>query len=213
MVTLPRYRYGARFYDTVSGERLLYRHGRAAAIRLLALQPGARVLVVGCGTGLDLPLLTAAVGARGEVVGIDASAAMLAQARRKVVRAGWRNVRLVDGDAATLPGVHGTFDAVLFTYSLSVIHEWRRAWQAALGRLAPSGRVAVVDTDLPTGLATPLRPLARLALWAGKVDRNRKVWTTVLDGLTDTRYHRLARGHIHVAVGTSTGPAARQEAG
>lgn len=210
-MTLPRYRHGARFYDTLSGERLVYRRGRETAIGLLTLPPGARVLVVGCGTGLDLPLLRQAVGERGEVVGIDRSTAMIAEAHRRVARAGWGNVRLVDGDAATLPGIHDTFDAVLFTYSLSVIGEWSRAWQAALGRLEPGGRVAVVDTDLPTGLGAPLRPLARLALWTGGVDRNRRVWAQVLDGLTDTQYRRLALGHIHVAVGTLTDSVASQE--
>jgi len=80
MPRLPRYRLGARVYDVVSMEQLVYRPGRRAAIEALAPGAGARVLDVGCGTGLNLPLLADAVGPAGEIVGVDASAAMLRQA-------------------------------------------------------------------------------------------------------------------------------------
>jgi len=47
---------------------------------------------VGCGTGLNQPWVTAAVGPTGTAVGLDASPDMLA-------RAGWTSVRFVRGDA------------------------------------------------------------------------------------------------------------------
>jgi ubiquinone/menaquinone biosynthesis C-methylase UbiE len=40
------------------------------------------------------------VGPEGRVVGVDLTDAMLAQARWRVERAGWRNVELVQSDAA-----------------------------------------------------------------------------------------------------------------
>lgn len=204
MMTLPRYRYGARFYDALSAERFVYRHGRERAISLLNLKPGDRVLVVGCGTGLDLALLAAAVGETGAVVGVDRSPDMLHQARRKVARSGWSNVHLVQADAADLTGVDGAFDAVLFTYSLAIIDNWRRAWERALTLCRPDARIAVVDTDLPPRSVLPFRPLARLALWTGGVDRHRQVWTAVTRELGDPGHEQLCRGHIHVAAGTRT---------
>lgn len=72
---------GARRYDVLSGERLVYRSGRVAGIDLLQLQRGDVVLDVGCGTGLNLPLLAAAVGPTGLVIGLDRSPQMLAVAR------------------------------------------------------------------------------------------------------------------------------------
>lgn len=206
-LALPRYRFGARWYDTLSGETVLYRRGRVAAIDLLHLHTGGRVLVIGCGTGLDLPHLRARVGTAGQIVGVDASPWMLHQATDRVARHGWANVTLLQADAAALPATAGDgFDAALFSYSLAVIGDWHHAWAGALTRLVDGGRVAVVDTDLPTRRAWPLRPLARFALWTGGVDRSRQVWHLVDQATGDTRHQTLLAGHIHVAAGTWNSP-------
>lgn len=186
-------------------ERPVYRAGRVAAVAALALRPGDRVLDVGCGTGLNFSLLVAAVGGLGEVVGVDASGAMLRQARRRIVRRSWGNVSLVGGDAAALRSLlTGQFDAVLFTYSLAVITDWRQAWQEALGLLRAGGGVAVADTALPTGRWRLLRPVARLALFTGGVDASRQVWNLVLTETDGASARVLKGGHIHVAVGTKS---------
>jgi S-adenosylmethionine-diacylgycerolhomoserine-N-methlytransferase len=200
---LPRYRWGARVYDLASMERWVYLPGRCAAIAGLRLSPGDRVLDVGCGTGLNLEHLLDAVGPTGEVVGIDASGAMLRQARRRVDRRGWSNVMLVEGDAAFLDSfVTGEVDAVLFTYSLSVIADWRTAWERAWTLLRPGGRVAVVDTALPVGRWRWLSPVARLALFTGGVHADRQVWQQVLSEAEQTSHDILTGGHVHVAAGT-----------
>lgn len=203
-VRLPRYRFGARWYDTLSAERLVYRAGRLAAIDMLDLRPGDRVLVVGCGTGLDLPCLLDAIGTSGEIIGVDRSQPMLRRAEAKMTRAGWANVQLLLTDATELTGVEGTFDAVLFTYALAVIGDWQQAWDAATSRLRHGGRVSVVDTDLPTAAGRVFSPLARLALWSGGVDRHRHVWRLVEDHATQVQTRVLALGHIHIAVGVLT---------
>lgn len=200
---MPRYRFGAPVYDVVSMERLVYRPGRYAAIDALALRAGGRVLDVGCGTGLNLPLLTDRTGPAGEIVAVDASAAMLRQARRRVSAHGWSTVTLVQGDAAQLSTlVSGEFDAVLFTYSLSVIADWRSAWEQAWTLLRPGGRVAVVDTALPVGAWRLLAPLARLALFTGGVDASRRVWQQVASDAEQTMHRVMTGGHVHVAAGT-----------
>ncbi|MBA2698171.1 MAG: methyltransferase domain-containing protein, partial [Nocardioidaceae bacterium] len=96
-----RYAQAARFYDVLSLERPVYRPGRLLGVELLGLRAGDTVLDVGCGTGLNLPLLRAAVGEQGTVVGLDLSPQMLSRARRRVRVAGWDNVHLHCGDAST----------------------------------------------------------------------------------------------------------------
>lgn len=196
-----RYSGGARFYDVLSLERPVYRPGRLAGIAALRLRPGDRVLDVGCGTGLNLPLLREGVGAAGAVAGVDASTAMLRQASTRIHRAGWANVTVREGDAAD-PPVTGPVDAVLFTYSLSVIGDWRAAWAQAMAALRPGGRVVVVDLALPVGRWRWLSAAARLACFTGGSDPRRHPWTLLDDSTVDVSHQVLRGGHIHVAAGT-----------
>ena len=198
----------ASWYDTVSGEPI-YRVGRECAISALHLREGSRVLDIGCGTGLIFPLLLAAVGRSGQVVGVDRNTEMLEVARRKTIQAPPGNLALVEADAARLdhvaaiPDAPGApFDAALFTYSLSLMSNWEAAWRHATSLVRPGGRAGIVDLGLPRGWARLLDPAARLACLLGGSDINARPWTLLEGTAHDVQCWSLRGGHVQVRVGT-----------
>lgn len=207
-----RYTAGARFYDALSGEKLVYRAGRVAGVEMLGLHSGDTVLDLGCGTGLNFPLLVDAVGPDGRVIGLDRSSAMLAVAKRRVASQRWHNVTLLHADAtdfsfADLGLGHdsratSTIDAVISTYAMSVFTDWYTAWDCARRVLKGEGRACIVDMQTPIGPAAIFAPLARLACAAGGADIDAHPWTILeRTGIRVSR-RQLRGGHIQVVAAT-----------
>ncbi|WP_331254054.1 class I SAM-dependent methyltransferase [Modestobacter sp. VKM Ac-2983] len=73
------------------------------------MHPDDAVLDAACGTGRALPVLRAATGPAGLLVGLDLTAEMLAEARR---RGRGELARLVRGDVTRLPFADRSFDVV-----------------------------------------------------------------------------------------------------
>ena len=124
--------------------------GRDLLLERLEAAPGDRVLEIGCGTARNLIRLhRRRPGVR--LYGLDASTAMLKTARAKLRRRGLeRTIELRHGLAEELDpgadsGLGEPFDAVFFSYSLTMIPAWRKALDAAVAALRPGGGLYVVD--------------------------------------------------------------------
>ncbi|MBA2276908.1 MAG: methyltransferase domain-containing protein [Chloroflexia bacterium] len=118
------------------------------ALYALALSAGQRVLEVGCGTGVFLPLLAAAVGMEGSVVGIDHSPDFVAQARERVAALGIaETVEVREGDAYRLPFPDGSFDAVHCERVLMHLDDPTAALREMHRVLRPGGHVVAVEPD------------------------------------------------------------------
>lgn len=102
----------SKVYDVVFGPA--FAAARRHGIGMLDLAPGDRVLEVGVGTGLSIPMFPAGV----EIVGIDISRAMLRRARGRARR---RGARLLLADAGRLPFEDSCFDAVFAPYVVSAV--------------------------------------------------------------------------------------------
>jgi ubiquinone/menaquinone biosynthesis C-methylase UbiE len=108
------YRRWARVYDTLTG--WLFAPGRRRATHLLEGRAGECVLLVGVGTGADLPLLPPHV----QLVGIDLSRDMLRHAKQNA-SAHKLESTLTQGDAQRLPFRDASFDAAILSLVLSVV--------------------------------------------------------------------------------------------
>lgn len=205
------YTVSARLYDVISFEWPVYRAGRAAAIELLALPAGSHVLDIGCGTGLNFPLLQRQIGPGGTITGVDVSPQMLAQASQRTASAGWSNVTLIAADATTADlaelGAHLPFDAAISTYALSLMSDWRSALETMFSATRVGGAVAVVDMQTPTGAAAVWTPMARLACRLGGSDIDAHPWTAMTAGrkelgVGNVQSAEVRGGHIQVCVGS-----------
>lgn len=139
------YRLLAPVYDLAV--RRASRAARAASLARLPAHAGARVLVVGIGTGLDVPHLPPG----NDYVGLDLTAAMLARVPRR------ERLTLVRGDAMRLPFADRAFDYVVLHLIVAVVPAPARCLAEAERVLAPGGRAYVLDKFLRPGARAPLR--------------------------------------------------------
>ena len=114
----------------------------------LGARPGDRVLDVGCGPGFYVTELLEAVGREGSVVGVDASADMLAVAARRAE--GHGNVEFHEADATSLPVPDASFERALCVQVLEYVRDVPAALREMHRALRPGGRMLVWDVDWAT---------------------------------------------------------------
>jgi demethylmenaquinone methyltransferase/2-methoxy-6-polyprenyl-1,4-benzoquinol methylase len=173
---IARYNRVAPWYRYLEWTVLLAPGFRRRAAQRLALSPGQCVLEVGCGTGRNLAVLRAGVGPEGEVIGVDATPGMLAEAGKLIERRGWANVALVQADAATLT-LDRQVDAVYFSLSYSAMPDRDAALERAWRALRPGGTLAIMDAGLSDNvLGRILAPAAELIATAFPGDPYSRPW-------------------------------------
>ena len=106
------------------------------------IDPGDRVLVVACGTGIVARVAADRTGAAGSVVGLDRDPAMLAVARRLRPDLEWR-----EGDAMGLPFLARSFDVVLCQAALMSFSDTGRALREMARAIKDDGTVAIQVWD------------------------------------------------------------------
>ena len=115
---------------------------------LMQIQPGHKVLDVGCGPGTDTIPLAALVGPTGEVRGVDTDAAMIAEADQCAERAGVGNrAKHERADATALPFESGYFDSCRSERLFQHLPDPEPALSEMIRVTKAGGWVAVLDTD------------------------------------------------------------------
>ena len=129
----------ASVYDVFFG--LPLHHGRAKAIRRMAIQPGDQILEVGVGTGISLPMYPHTCS----VVAIDLSDGMLERARTRVEQYCLNNVRLIQMDATQLRFPDNSFDIVYAPYFISCVPDPLAVTREMRRVCKPGGRLVFLN--------------------------------------------------------------------
>jgi len=140
------YRRQRYIYDL---SRKYFLFGRDRLVRQLGAKAGEQIVEIGCGTARNLIRIARAYPGV-QLYGLDASAEMLRTAEAAIARAKLSDrIVLRQGLAEELTpaafGLQRPFDHAIFSYSLSMIPDWRAALAAASNSLKPDGFVHVVD--------------------------------------------------------------------
>jgi SAM-dependent methyltransferase len=136
-------------------------------ILALRLPTGCRILEVGCGRGVALPVLSRWLLPR-ELVGVDIDPALVDVATRRV-RHRRLNARVVEADVRSLPIADGSFDIVIdfgTCYHVSGGTQGSLAAMREISRVLRPGGLFVHETPVAQRLAHPVRSFGRSLPWS-----------------------------------------------
>jgi demethylmenaquinone methyltransferase/2-methoxy-6-polyprenyl-1,4-benzoquinol methylase len=127
----------------------LDRRWRDAAVASLELRDGSQVLDLCTGTA-DLALATVRRTPSASVIGVDFAGEMLRLGRVKVRAASLESrIRLVRGDAASIPVGTGSCDAATIAFGIRNVAEPQRALTEIARVLRPGARIAILEFGQP----------------------------------------------------------------
>lgn len=136
-----RYTLLSPIYNSVVGS---FEEDRQRSITLLNLQAGESVLLLGCGSGLDLRYIPHGVN----ITAIDITPAMVEKTRQQAADLGIKiDAQIMDGQALLFST--DQFDVVVLNLILAVIPDPIACIKEAVRVLKPNGRAVIFDKFLP----------------------------------------------------------------
>ena len=129
------------------------------------LQPGERVVDVGCGAGFDTLIAAQHVGPNGQVVAVDMTAEMRVKAESGVRAMGLTNVAVREGYAEALPIDDGFADVIISNGVVNLCPDKRAVFKEMLRALRPGGRLQI--GDILVHKEVPQDAKDDISLWSG----------------------------------------------
>jgi phosphatidylethanolamine/phosphatidyl-N-methylethanolamine N-methyltransferase len=133
------YDFHSVFYDATFGRWVRRRIERA--VRHMSFRDTDRVLDLGIGTGVSLNIYPD----RGRIVGVDLSAGMHREARKKIEERRLRHATVFQADALRLPFADDTFDHVFISHVISVVSDPCLLIREAQRVAKPDARIVIVN--------------------------------------------------------------------
>jgi arsenite methyltransferase len=139
--------------------------GVANPFALGRLEPGERVLDLGCGAGTDSLVAAQMVAPHGTVTGVDMTPEMLAKARAAAGELGVGNAEFVEAEAERLPFADGSFDVVISNGVIDLIPDKDAVFAELFRVLRPGGRIQIADVTIQNPVSEEGR--RNIDLWTG----------------------------------------------
>ncbi len=127
--------------------------------------PGANVLDIGSGAGVDAVIAARAVGTEGRVIGVDMTPEMLQLATGNARRMGLANLEFRHGLAERLPIEAGWADLVISNGVLNLVPDKHGAYRQIFRALAPGGRIQIADICVDKPVSEEAK--RNIDLWTG----------------------------------------------
>ncbi|AKB79492.1 arsenite S-adenosylmethyltransferase [Methanosarcina horonobensis HB-1 = JCM 15518] len=201
------YRKRAKNYDLTAnlyyliGFRL--HHYRVLTIDSLDIKKGDTVLELGCGTGLNFPLLQQKIGKEGKIIGVDITDKMLEKAKERVKKNDWKNVEFFHDDVAQYNIPEGV-DAVFSTFALTLSPDYDKVIKNCSESLRKGGRIAILDFKMPNNYMRFLAPLMILVTRPFGVRKElqyRHLWESVERYFQKSSLREMYGGFVYLSVG------------
>ena len=135
-----RYSIHSVYYDLIL---LIFRKEREKAIQVLSPRKGDSILIVGAGTGLDLPYLKGDY----QITATDLTPAMLNQLKKRAEKLEM-NINVLEMDGQDLQFENNSFDCVILNLILAVIPDPKKCIAEAERVLKFNGKILVFDKFL-----------------------------------------------------------------
>src|SRR6266511_3760023 len=139
--------------------------GVANPFSLGELEPGERVLDLGCGAGTDTLVAAQMVGPKGHVTGIDMTPEMLAKARSAADEMGAENADFVEGEIEHLPFDDESIDVVISNGVIDLVPDKDAVFKEISRVLRPGGRMQLADVTIQNPVSEEGR--RNIDLWTG----------------------------------------------
>lgn len=129
------------------------------------IEPGERVVDIGCGAGIDSLIAAKMVGDSGHAIGVDMTPPMLSKARESAERMGLENVRFREGFGEELPVEDGWADVIISNGVLNLMPDKPAALREMARVLRPGGRLQIADIAVRKPVSEGAK--RKIELWTG----------------------------------------------
>jgi phosphatidylethanolamine/phosphatidyl-N-methylethanolamine N-methyltransferase len=162
----------APHYDVSFG--IISDYGRKNTVEIVNQKPG-RVIEVGVGTGLSLPLYNNLMS----VVGIDLSESMLQRAEKRVLKENLKNIEALEKKDATDTGYeNNSFDSAVAMYIMSVALQPEKILAEMVRIVKPGGDIYILNHFASASkryhfIERLMSPVCRFIGWHSTFERER----------------------------------------